>query len=250
MMNRGSGKAIIIRALHKSASMFLYKFFAQVSRDAGIPYYSVNHSTANQHQVTEAMESSFCVCPIRDFAQTHFTHFPKLDRVIQLFHLRDPRDILVSEYFSLGWIHPDKNWSDEDKARRQAIQKMTIDDYVLNQHEISPYPMLDRFAPLMRIDTSSPNVIISRYETMVTQFYRWAASTITPFGLPWNLVWAGRYAWKYRKEFKSTSDKMSHKRNITPGDHRIKLKPQTIEQLNVRFEPVLTRFGYAQSQAA
>jgi hypothetical protein len=39
-------------------------------------------------------------------------------------------------------------------------------------------------------------------------------------------------------------DERSQRRQITPGDHLRKLKPETIWQLNERFEPVLKRLDY------
>lgn len=242
--SKKSKNGVVVRALHKSGSMFLYHFFAQVAQDAGLPYYSINHADANEHEVEDTIETGFCVCPIRDFAQNRLVNFPNLDRVTQIFHLRDPRDILVSEYFSLGWIHPDQNWTDDAKQRRREIQAMPIDQYVLNQHELSPYPIADRFAPLMELELDSPDIIVSRYETMVTRFYRWALNVIVPFEFSFNAVWAAKYAWKFRNEFQVSQESMTHKRNVTPGDHRVKLKPATIAILNQRFAPILTRFGY------
>ena len=51
-------------------------------------------------------------------------------------------------------------------------------------------------------------------------------------------------ALRYRHEFKIRSEFMQHKRRIKPGDHREKLQPATIDQLNQRFENVFLRFGY------
>jgi hypothetical protein len=51
-------------------------------------------------------------------------------------------------------------------------------------------------------------------------------------------------AWRYRNEFRARQETMTHKRCITPGDHRRKLKPTTIDALNLRFESILTKFGY------
>lgn len=244
MGKKSTRQGVIVRALHKSGSMFLYHFFAQVARDAGLPYYSINHAVPNEDQVEESIETPFCLCPVREFSQRRFANFPNLDRVVQIFHLRDPRDILVSEYYSMGWIHPDKNWDDQAKARRQEIQAMSVDQYVLNHHQMSPYPIADRFAPLMELELDSADIIISQYEQMVTQFYRWALGAIAPFQFPWTAGWAAKYAWKFRNEFKVTQESMTHKRNIKPGDHRVKLQPETIAILNERLAPILIRFGY------
>ena len=45
-------------------------------------------------------------------------------------------------------------------------------------------------------------------------------------------------------------DAWSHKRKITPGDHREKLQPETIRQLDQIFAPVLDRLGYSAASYA
>jgi hypothetical protein len=40
-------------------------------------------------------------------------------------------------------------------------------------------------------------------------------------------------------------DKYSHKRQVQPGDHRRKLKPQTIERLNSVFADIPRQLGYS-----
>ncbi len=40
-------------------------------------------------------------------------------------------------------------------------------------------------------------------------------------------------------------DVWSHKRKVTPGDHREKLQPETIRRLDQIFAPVLDRLGYS-----
>jgi len=39
-------------------------------------------------------------------------------------------------------------------------------------------------------------------------------------------------------------DIWSHKRKVTPGDHREKLRPETIVRLNEIFAPVFRKLGY------
>ena len=40
-------------------------------------------------------------------------------------------------------------------------------------------------------------------------------------------------------------DAWPHKRKVTPGDHREKLQPETIRQLDQLFAPVLDKPGYS-----
>lgn len=241
-------KGIVVRALHKSASMFLYHFFQQVCNDANIDYFSANHAEPNEDLVASDIDSSFCVCPVRHFEQTSFVHFQNINDVTQIYHVRDPRDMIVSEYFSYGWTHPDEYQDDKDQHRRDRVRSMTIDEYALNQPEFSMWPIEEKFVPMLELGESgqagSDRMIIVKYETMVTRFAKWVTEVIRPFQFKFPRMQIAKYALRYRNEFKPSSESMSHKRRITPGDHREKLKRETIRVLNERYKAILERFDY------
>ncbi|MDB4333808.1 hypothetical protein N9990_00620, partial [bacterium] len=81
-------------------------------------------------------------------------------------------------------------------------------------------------------------------ETMVTNFPKWLSRVVPIFGIRHSRLVVLQLAWRYRNEFRTKKEAMTHKRCITPGDHRRKLKPSTIDALNLRFESILTKFGY------
>lgn len=227
--------------------MFLYRFFEKVAADADLPYYSVNHVESDEHQVVPEIDHSFCVCPVREFNADRFSEFQNLDQVTQICQVRDPRDMIVSEYFSFGWIHPDQNWSEEDKSWRLEVRKMSVDEYVINQPQFSSNPLEAKFQTLLDDQFASSELLVVKYETMVTQFSAWVGQVLPPFGFRWPRLQRARYAWQYRKEFDTSGEQMTHKRRITPGDYLEKLKPETIEILNQRYRSILDRFGYLNS---
>ena len=188
--------------------------------------------------------SSFIRCPERSF---QIAPHEQSDSIVHLFQVRDPRDILVSEYYSLGWRHSDQHWSDEEKERRNKIQQMTVDQYVLDEPEISTYPLLGRFQALLH-QPQSANRQIVKYETMVTRFDNWLREVLPVFRLTNEKV-TQYFARKYKDEFSREDSATSHKRNVVPGDHRLKLKSSTIDALNHRFESVLDFLGYPASVA-
>ncbi|MCH2177529.1 MAG: hypothetical protein MK106_01880 [Mariniblastus sp.] len=241
----GSGPAVRgvdVHAVHKSATMFLYQFFGRLSEKQGFDFYSENNSPANQSGLSIDNQRDFCRCPIRSF-EVLKTELDHPTQIYRIFHIRDPRDILVSEYFSFGWIHPTEGTGLE--AARQERQEIPIDEYVLTQCEKRTWPLEAKFKILLDRDIDPEYDIIVTYETMVTQFRLWAERVLPAFGVRYPRVAALQWAWRYRKEFQRTGESMTHKRRITPGDHRIKLKPATIDQLNQRFETILTRFNYS-----
>ena len=223
--------------------MFLFQFFGNLSRERSFDFYSANSDPPREFD-GQSVSLNLCCCPIRTFEVE-----PLVDSNLQphrIFHVRDPRDMLVSEYFSFGWRHETENT--ELSQRRLAIQEMTIDQYVLQQPEFSSWPLEQKFRPLLeRIASGSSSEqcdIVVKYETMVTKFPSWAADVIEPFGFWLPRITVGRLAWKYRNEFRPSSGSGAHKRRITPGDFRDKLKPETIGKLNERFADVLQAFDY------
>jgi hypothetical protein len=234
-------RIVDVHSLHKSGTMFLFKFFQYLARRQQARLLSENHDPPDDYsKAVEASQSPIYRCPLRTFEVEPF----RIDKTRQhrIFHLRDPRDILVSEYFSFGWIHPTENIPLDD--RRSEIQKMTVDEYVVLQSEQSAWPVDQKYQPLIDYQFDPEFETVVKYEQMVTDFPRWCRQVVQACGIRFPKIVTARLAWRYRNEFKTTGETMQHKRRITPGDFRDKLKPETIEILNQRFEPILKRFDY------
>ncbi|MGK7931882.1 MAG: sulfotransferase domain-containing protein [Microcystaceae cyanobacterium] len=241
---------IIVHALHKSASMFLYKFFQDLSQRKKIEYFSANSKPSNRQELQPDIDTSFCLCPERTFNLENYT-YKNMDGMIHIMQVRDPRDILVSQYFSSGWIHPDAKWNEQQKQIRGEVKSMSIDEYVLNASvELSSFgkkPLADRYEPMLQLTSlSNRTVLIVKYEDMVVNFKSWLSQVIKPFQFNPVLerILIERLFYKYKKEFKPRKEKLTHKRKMLPGDHREKLKPETIEKLNNIFQDVLIKFNY------
>ena len=240
---------VVVHALHKSASMFLFSFFQHLAKRSGMEYFSPNLPEGGRYPQLENLPPRFCVCPQRSFVinDESLASTP----VQRIFHVRDPRDIIVSEYYAVAHIHPVEQES--LRQRRSEVKQMTVDEYALSQPEFSKNPLEQKFNPLLQrieqggLGNENSSDIIVKYETMVTQFHRWASSVVKPFGFTSPRLAAVRLSWKYRREFippKPGRDAMVHKRRITPGDFRNKLSPETVKVLNERFAPILETFGY------
>ncbi|MGB1930122.1 MAG: hypothetical protein ACPHO8_12500 [Mariniblastus sp.] len=234
-------RGVDVHAVHKSATMFLYHFFKHLSQKHGFQYFSENNEPANDGKLSASNQGNFCRCPIRNFEPLEST-FDHPTNCYRIFHVRDPRDILISEYFSFGWIHPTQD-SDLDQVRK-SLQKMSIDDYVLHHCTQREIPLERKFSSIVE-RTLDPNFeTVVTYETMVTNFSKWLSRVVPVFGIRHSKLAIMQLAWRYRKEFHTKKETMTHKRCITPGDHRRKLKSSTIDRLNLRFESILTKFGY------
>ncbi len=160
-------------------------------------------------------------------------------------HLRDPRDVLVSLYFSEAFSHVNR-----DEASRQAIQSQGVDAFVLERAN----QFVQRYRTyLARMMGDAPVTLLS-YEDLIETPERWCAQYVAgiapdlPFGRKKAL--AGRLVDIVNPTDtpdSATEDVTKHVRKRTPGDHREKLKPETIAALETDFAETLTFLGYTSS---
>lgn len=133
---------------------------------------------------------------------------------------------------------------------RRLIRSMSIDDYVLRAATEmigSRVSLADRYFEIFdALDNQNLDLAIVRYEDMVTCFDCWldtVIGVIAPRLRPGSPVMpidaeSLRIAAEGPKN-------QAHRRKVTPGDHKEKLKSSTIETLDGVFRPVHQRFGYA-----
>jgi hypothetical protein len=169
--------------------------------------------------------------PLPDFAA---------DRTILL--VRDPRDALTSLYFSVAYSHVPPGTAESPKllrafeARRARVREMAIDDFVLGEAE-------NQERLIARTLEHLPRHRLYRYEEIIFDKLAWAADMVEYLGLspPARLV----STVVARNDLVPAEDApLEHIRHVTPGDHRDKLRPETIAALDVRFERVMERLGY------
>ena len=241
-------RLVDVHSLHKSGTMFLFNFFKHLSRIQNATLLSANHSPASDYDSISDFQSlssisdgksTVCRCPIRTFKLEKF-QVPGVNQH-RIFHLRDPRDMLVSEYYSFGWIHKTDEFLDD---RRSEIQQMSVDEYAIGQSEQSTWPVEQKYQPLLDYNFDPQRETVVKYEQMVTNFPFWCAKVVAAYGCRFPKLLTVRLAWRYRKEFKPSAESMQHKRRMIPGDFREKLKPETIEILNRRYEAILERFDF------
>ena len=247
--NQDTKIGIHVHALHKTASMFLYKFFKYICSFTDIHLYSINNTPPNHMDLSTEIKHSFCSCPERTFCTNNniekHTYIPKQ---YHIFQVRDPRDILVSQCYSFGWIHGDKNWSEHALKEREYIRSINIDEYALMRslkpsHTKTPC-LLDRYQPIISL-TGKPNMVVVKYEDMVLNFKKWLDPIVNIFDFKHPEQVSQHLFEVFQSEFIIPSiEQRTHKRKISPGDHIEKLKPKTISNLNNIFSDILEHFDY------
>jgi hypothetical protein len=158
---------------------------------------------------------------------------------VSIFFIRDPRDILISSYYSYGFTHP-LNPVKEKKTQqlqlRQEIQSLTLDEYVLKFAD----EQIDFFNSLKAVASSCEQKVILKYEDMVTNFDAFILDLKKVVELEDEVI----------EEFFNISrprkvvDHTSHRRSGEISQYKKELKQQTIDLLNQKLDTVLADFGY------
>lgn len=158
---------------------------------------------------------------------------------VGVFLVRDPRDIMISAYYSLGFTH---GYSRVEETRqrqvvkRKLIQQMTLDEYILSE--------ADRQAVLFRklydLSAACKCSMILKYEDMIDNFDVFAAQ-LCQF-IPLNeAVVQNIYQYTRPREVENTA---SRRRSGRVQDYKYKLEPSTIKAVSEKLADILTLFDY------
>ena len=249
----GSTETCFVFAPPKSGSTFLNNMIAELARKAlqpvvNIPSFmftaGVTFPTATMERATEFFtQQGYCFSGFRDFPPFLARPFD-VTNFKRVFMVRDPRDMLVSNYYSIRNSHPIpkkgavKNQMDDNRTK---ANRLGVDDYVLGTVDYSR-GVMDR---LMKVygTGSEEKLLFARYEDVVFAKFEFATRIVQHFG--WNvseeLIMS---ASNTQNVFPEKEDQDNHIRKVTPGDFRDKLKPETIIKLNEDFRAYLEIWGY------
>lgn len=261
-------RKILIYTVHKSASMFLHKLTSEVTNTLNIDYYSINNDVDHNLIKSQSWKGFIenkteiaCFGPIR--AGMIEPNIPSnIESYSILLHLRDPRDVLTSLFFSHTYSHSKRegrfNPSDET---RKKWEDNGIDQFVI---EKTPW-YKQGYETLCTHILDRNNTVFIKYEDMVYNYKKWLDEFLSAFYLynsstPINLNTINyqiffpkfhkklthiKLYYKHKNDFRVKSEDIyKHRRQITPGDHKRKLSRETIEFLNQEFKNVLIALKY------
>ena len=173
--NKSKNESVIFFTTHKCASNFsneLLKSVENISNYSLYDYGALIGSLADKLNINSNFEPylnknySHLFMPYGEIygPQRMPLNFPGLERFKKIFFLRDPRDMLVSAYYSFGFNHiiPDsKNLSYEFNKKRNKIQYLTIDEYVLEESINWVIPVFDQYK---EIKENSKKLLFLKYD--------------------------------------------------------------------------------------
>ena len=158
---------------------------------------------------------------------------------IAIFCVRDPRDILISSYYSFGYIHgfsPVKEIRERQETIRDRIKSQSIDEYVLESVDTQ----IELFETLHNLANACERCVILKYEDMINNFHLFITQLCKYVAIEENVI----HEIYKRSRPQLKEDIHAHKRSGQTGGFRSKLKEQTIEALNSKLEKTLETFKY------
>lgn len=166
-----------------------------------------------------------------------------LDATRQILAVRDPRDILTSDYYSRLYFHPEPVAGDKTarfQQQRSQAADLGIDGYALSQAE-RLRTMFDAYVEVARRPTC---LGVIRFEDFVGDFEHWFAEVERICDVPPSPTRRDRLG-PLAPQRPSAERKAMKIRSGRSGQFRERLKPETVAELDRIFAPVLEQFGYA-----
>lgn len=234
-------RRILVFTVHKAASLGVYDVMRRIARIERWPLYSANLQEATLVEPVEPGDADFyrqlkgktgLVGPVRmpvalDAEMVSDDCF--------ILHLRDPRDVLVSMYYSWSYSHPGIDESLRERRRKMGVDKFVLENSAQLKKKYELY--ISDFLTL-------PQTTFLKYETFVLNRTQWLEDFLSAIGLDPN-------SWRYRiMAWRNPAAKIrkenihAHIRKAVPGDYREKLSPETSKALTSEWKDILRTLGY------
>jgi hypothetical protein len=168
-----------------------------------------------------------------------------LDHYKVILMTRDPRDILVSYYYSMAYSHPVPSQQgdkfDGFMDLRRAALEAALDDYAVAESD-KLCGILQRYKVLL-LD-KYPHVYITSYENMISDFHGWLTDLLNYCDVEISDGFLRSLIEENERLRPKKENVQKHIRKGTHGDYKNKLRPDTIDYLNKKFSPFYEVFGY------
>ncbi len=248
-------KSVIFFTTHKCASSFMTQFFMMVANDSD---YKIVDYASSIWGLGDALDIGSTYEPFlennydRLYFQTgeiytpqrHPIHFPGIENFKHIFFLRDPRDVLVSAFYSFGFSHVlPQNTSAKNTflQEREKMQQGSIDDYVKKAATEWILPLYQQYQDLR--ESSNANLYLS-YDLFNTNL----PNFIDELSHFLNFTPTEK---KIQKVIKANSKGISseespskHRRSGKSGQFQEKLLPATVTYLNELLGDTLTYWKF------
>jgi len=240
----GNIKKGYLFAFAKSGSTLLDRMIRDYCKQVSVPTLSLFGECFQQGiKPTNILSDAKKCIEMDGIIYTGFRHYPlnfdiDLANSNQMLLVRDPRDMLVSLYFSISKSHVVLKGDDGFTAERESAKMMSLDSFVLER--AASYN--NNFKKYKSVLSDIP-LLVSRYEDVIFEKEQWMKDIIKHFALPFDEKLILNVVNKYDIVPERENDNL-HIRQVHPGNFLKKLQPDTIEKLNEILSEFLDEFSY------
>lgn len=227
----------------KSGSTLLNDLLFTYCPQMGVPVVSVFDQAFSQGLTTaEVRAESSEVFKNSGFVFSGFRHFPNFDLDVAnnkcILLVRDPRDMVVSMYYSVTKSHviPKGNESLR-KNREEALQK-AIDDFVLGKMQ----SYVGQFRTYKE-KLQGKQVKVYRYEDVIYDKATWLADVLEYLEIEKSPALLKNVVKKF-DVIPDSENETQHVRQVHPGNYKKKLSGPAIEKLTEKAKDFLTYYNY------
>lgn len=245
-------KSFFIFGLHKCGSTLMNQIFIDICSQLEIPCIAIPYLAFKQgipggvwgkcEKLNSLIIDGYCYRGFRNYPV-----FLRENKLItkrkKILLVRDPRDAIVSAYFSFANSHrqPGKGKAlTQFLERREQLKTLDIEAYVLEQSN----QVKRDFNHYNEYLTTNSLLKVYRYEDIIFDKESWIKDMLKFLNLSLNNTQISRIAEKHNI-VPQAEDVSQHVRKVKPGDHKEKLSSECIAKLNDILGEVLERYDYA-----
>jgi len=245
-------QSVFFMSVHKSGSTLMNNIVRDMCDVLGYEFVDIQSFYFNQGVPdTNIPAQTKNIFSPKGYVYSGFRYFPHQYEVPGLSEcplvilIRDPRDAVVSQYFSLAKSHPlpgsgiDKSLRDHMIKKRKEVLSTDIDDFCLKN--IGTF--VNKIEAYREVMETHPKVRLFHYEEIIYMKKKWITSILHFLdwkmepGQPLNL--ANKF-----NVIPAQEEESKHIRQVHPQNYLKKLKPETIAKINNDYRSTLIHFGY------
>lgn len=236
-------------APHKCGSVLLQNILKEMCCEAGFPFLNIHSELflkgENEADFIDSIaeilkKPGYCFGALRGPDQIDV---PTITAHKKIFLLRDPRDAIVSFYFSMKKSHSppgDGPAREAFLAKRAHIDSLNIDEFVQQGNGLFIFENMRTF---LEWSKSLPNSTLFRYEDIVFEKRAWVNSIAEIFNLKVSTPKLNEIADKY-DIIPSEEKPNEHIRQVKPGNYKKHLSKRSIEYIEDNFGDLIIGLSY------
>lgn len=233
---------------HKSGSTLMDGMVHSYCKVIGVPTFSLFNEAFDAGIPTNEIgpDAARCFLP-EGVIYAGFRHFPMFDLELQgrpcIWLVRDPRDMLVSLYYSVTLSHAVPPQHQLFREKRTFAQSLSLEEFVVRNAN-TYLRSFTRYREKLPRDT----LFTYRYEDVIYAKADWLKALVEQLGLPLRRRLVRLVARRY-DIFPGKEVPGAHIRQVHPGNHRAKLSAETRQRLDTVLAPMLDFHGYRRDAA-